>query len=39
VAAMNNRQKTMGHNAAKELLHNLGLDAGDSLDSLQIRLE
>ena len=39
VAAMNNRQKAMGHNAAKELLNNLGLDAEDPLDSLQTRLE
>lgn len=29
VAAMNNRQKKMGFNAAQELLHNLGLDMGD----------
>ena len=27
VAAMNNRQKKMGYNAAKELLAQLGLDA------------
>ncbi|HHV50988.1 MAG TPA: HPr(Ser) kinase/phosphatase [Clostridiales bacterium] len=27
VAAMNNRQKKMGYNAAQELMHNLGLDA------------
>ena len=39
VAAMNNRQKTMGHNAAKELLNNLGLGSEDPLDSLQTRLE
>ena len=26
VAAMNNRQKKMGYNAAQELLHNLGMD-------------
>ncbi|MCL2507971.1 MAG: HPr(Ser) kinase/phosphatase [Oscillospiraceae bacterium] len=26
VAAMNNRQKKMGYNAARELLHNLGMD-------------
>ena len=25
VAAMNNRQKKMGYNAAQELLHNLGM--------------
>jgi HPr kinase/phosphorylase len=29
VAAMNNRQKKMGYNAAQELMHNLGLDAGE----------
>ncbi len=28
VAAMNNRQKKMGYNAAQELLHNLGMDLG-----------
>lgn len=39
VAAMNNRQKMMGHNAAKELLRNLGLDTVDPLESLQTRLE
>lgn len=27
VAAMNNRQKKMGYNAAQELMHNLGMDA------------
>ena len=27
VAAMNNRQKKMGYNAAQELLHNLGMDS------------
>ena len=26
VAAMNNRQKKMGYNAARELMHNLGMD-------------
>ena len=26
VAAMNNRQKKMGYNAAQELMHNLGMD-------------
>ncbi|MBQ9993629.1 MAG: HPr kinase/phosphorylase, partial [Clostridia bacterium] len=30
VAAMNNRQKKMGYNAAQELLHNLGIDMGDT---------
>ena len=29
VAAMNNRQKKMGYNAARELLHQLGMDEGD----------
>lgn len=29
VAAMNNRQKKMGYNAARELLHQLGMDAGE----------
>ena len=28
VAAMNNRQKKMGYNAAQELMHNLGIDMG-----------
>ena len=27
-AAMNNRQKKMGYNAARELLHQLGMDEG-----------
>lgn len=30
VAAMNNRQKKMGYNAARELLHQLGMDEGES---------
>lgn len=29
VAAMNNRQKKMGYNAAQELLHNLGMETGE----------
>jgi HPr kinase/phosphorylase len=29
VAAMNNRQKKMGYNAAQELLKNLGMDLSD----------
>lgn len=33
VAAMNNRQKKMGYNAAKELLANLGMDMGLDTDS------
>ena len=33
VAAMNNRQKKMGYNAAKELLQSLGMDVDD--DSIQ----
>lgn len=32
VAAMNNRQKKMGYNAAKELLEKLGLDQSDAAD-------
>ena len=32
VAAMNNRQKKMGYNAARELLHQLGMDEGESKD-------
>ncbi|MBR1779180.1 MAG: HPr(Ser) kinase/phosphatase [Clostridia bacterium] len=39
VAAMNNRQKSMGHNATKELLNNLGLNSDNNLDSIQIKLE
>lgn len=31
VAAMNNRQKKMGYNAAQELLHNLGMMVEDSV--------
>ena len=31
VAAMNNRQKKMGYNAAQELMHNLGMDAVSDL--------
>ncbi len=40
VAAMNNRQKKMGYNAARELLRNLGMDTGepaaDSKDDLEV---
>lgn len=32
VAAMNNRQKKMGYNAAQELLHNLGMDNSEVID-------
>lgn len=32
VAAMNNRQKKMGYNAARELLHQLGMEEGESKD-------
>ncbi|MDQ5983646.1 MAG: HPr kinase/phosphorylase [Eubacteriales bacterium SKADARSKE-1] len=41
VAAMNNRQKKMGYNAAKELLENLGLDysGDDTTSSYQTTLE
>lgn len=31
VAAMNNRQKKLGYNAAQELLHKLGMDMGESV--------
>lgn len=33
VAAMNNRQKKMGYNAAQELLHNLGMDMDMATDN------
>ena len=37
VAAMNNRQKKMGYNAAKELLDTLGMDySGDDLSLIHI---
>ncbi|MEG1996679.1 MAG: HPr kinase/phosphorylase, partial [Oscillospiraceae bacterium] len=32
VAAMNNRQKKMGYNAAQELMQNLGMPASDTGD-------
>lgn len=32
VAAMNNRQKKMGYNAAQELMHNLGMPVEDTTD-------
>jgi len=32
VAAMNNRQKKMGYNAAQELMHNLGMPVEESTD-------
>jgi HPr kinase/phosphorylase len=35
VAAMNNRQKKMGYNAAKELLHSLGMDIDDMGDPVK----
>ncbi|MGN0174455.1 MAG: HPr(Ser) kinase/phosphatase [Acutalibacteraceae bacterium] len=36
IAAMNNRQKKMGYNAAQELLHKLGMDSDENIDpSLQ----
>ena len=40
VAAMNNRQKKMGYNAAKELLDTLGMDysGDDTITSNQISL-
>ena len=31
VAAMNNRQKKMGYNAAQDLLSNLGMEIDDSM--------
>ena len=36
VAAMNNRQKKMGYNAARELLHHLGMDEGYEPKSQEI---
>ncbi len=38
VAAMNNRQKKMGYNAAQELMHNLGMDA-EAPASPEVQLE
>ena len=38
VAAMNNRQKKMGYNAAQELMHNLGMDADAPADP-EVQLE
>ena len=38
VAAMNNRQKKMGYNAAQELMHNLGMDA-EAPVSPEVQLE
>lgn len=35
VAAMNNRQKKMGYNAAQELLHQLGMDSGEVDENLK----
>ena len=32
VAAMNNRQKKMGYNAAQELLHKLGMSSDEEVD-------
>ncbi|MBQ6570570.1 MAG: HPr(Ser) kinase/phosphatase [Clostridia bacterium] len=39
VAAMNNRQKKMGYNAAQELLHKLGMDFGQEPPAPKIRSE
>ena len=36
VAAMNNRQKKMGYNAAHELLRNLGMDIPSETDSIPV---
>ena len=36
VAAMNNRQKKMGYNAAHELLRNLGMDIPSKTDSIPV---
>ena len=33
VAAMNNRQKKMGYNAAQELMHNLGMPVEETTSS------
>ena len=38
VAAMNNRQKKMGYNAAQELMHNLGMD-DEAPASPEVQLE
>ena len=38
VAAMNNRQKKMGYNAAQELMHNLGMDAQEPA-SFEVKLD
>lgn len=38
VAAMNNRQKKMGYNAAQELMHNLGMD-NEAPASPEVQLE
>ncbi len=35
VAAMNNRQKKMGYNAAQELLHNLGMDVAPATPEIK----
>lgn len=39
VAAMNNRQKKMGYNAAQDLLKNLGMDVDENLDAQKIVID
>ncbi len=38
VAAMNNRQKKMGYNAARELLHQLGMDEGEEAAEAELEI-
>ena len=38
VAAMNNRQKKMGYNAARELLHQLGMDEGEEAAAEELEI-
>jgi HPr kinase/phosphorylase len=39
VAAMNNRQKKLGYNAAQELLHNLGLDMEEAAPTREVKAD
>lgn len=39
VAAMNNRQKKMGYNAAQDLLHSLGMDFDEVTDSPKVIID
>ena len=39
VAAMNNRQKKMGYNAAQDLLKSLGMDMGDIAPSPKVVID